>query len=445
MKTIKKTKTALIASLLCHSMFASSVIAAPSGGSVVSGSANISNPNNIIQNSNVVHIDWSSFNINSGETVNFSQSNPNMIAINNVTGTSVSTINGALTADAHVALFNTNGIVFGSNSSVNVGSLIASSNSFVSYSGNRFTLGSGTAKGPVINNGTITANDGSVILMGHSVANNGSILAVAGNVELAAGAAGTIDFNGDGLIRFSTTITEATETTEDGVAQSAGGRIEASVIRIKADMANAVLNNAINTDGIMLATRIDGNGGEIALTGSNGNIYIADNAVLDNRASDSSGVDGSMRIRTSNGNINQDGELSGGAVVLQAANGDINQISGSVDGSRQVYMAGTNLTLLDNSIDAPTTTNGLILQGNVTIIDPPPPIITDPPGGGTPPSGGNPPSSGETELVDTSGLVNANSIASAVNESVSGASNVSLGLYDVEGSGIRLPADQDEF
>ncbi|WP_148572183.1 two-partner secretion domain-containing protein, partial [Aliarcobacter cryaerophilus] len=61
---------------------ASNLYAAPSGGTVVSGTATINqsgNTTNINQSSNKAIINWQSFNIANGETVNFNQPNSNSI------------------------------------------------------------------------------------------------------------------------------------------------------------------------------------------------------------------------------------------------------------------------------------------------------------------------------------------------------------------------------
>ena len=85
-------------SLVVSALLGSAVIAnaAPSGGVVTSGSANISqseNTTNIVQNTNKVSINWNKFNIASNETVNFKQPNVNSIALNRVIGNEKSIIN----------------------------------------------------------------------------------------------------------------------------------------------------------------------------------------------------------------------------------------------------------------------------------------------------------------------------------------------------------------
>lgn len=70
-------------------------------------------------------INWTSFDIGSAAHVHFQQL-PSDIALNRVVGGSPSQIMGSLTSGGQVVLINPNGVIFGSNSRVDVGSIIAS-------------------------------------------------------------------------------------------------------------------------------------------------------------------------------------------------------------------------------------------------------------------------------------------------------------------------------
>ena len=71
-------------------------------------------------------INWDSFNIAEGKQVVFRQPYPSAVALNRVIGNSASQILGQLNANGQIFLVNTNGILFGPNSQVNVGALAAS-------------------------------------------------------------------------------------------------------------------------------------------------------------------------------------------------------------------------------------------------------------------------------------------------------------------------------
>uniref|UniRef100_UPI0011DF9E46 two-partner secretion domain-containing protein n=1 Tax=Aliarcobacter cryaerophilus TaxID=28198 RepID=UPI0011DF9E46 len=101
---------------------ASNLYGAPSGGTVVSGTATISqnaNTTNINQSSNKAIINWQDFSIKSNETVNFNQPNVNSITLNRVIGNEKSIIDGALNSNGQVWLVNSNGVLFGKNAKVN--------------------------------------------------------------------------------------------------------------------------------------------------------------------------------------------------------------------------------------------------------------------------------------------------------------------------------------
>ncbi len=71
-------------------------------------------------------IDWKSFNIDKGYSVNFVQPSSSSIALNNIHQGDASKILGSLTANGQIYLYNQNGFVFGKDSVVNTNSLLAS-------------------------------------------------------------------------------------------------------------------------------------------------------------------------------------------------------------------------------------------------------------------------------------------------------------------------------
>jgi filamentous hemagglutinin family protein len=74
-------------------------------------------------------LNWTTFNIGAQTTLSFNQQgNASWVALNRVVGsTAPSQILGNINADGQVYVINQNGIIFGGNSQINVGSLIASS------------------------------------------------------------------------------------------------------------------------------------------------------------------------------------------------------------------------------------------------------------------------------------------------------------------------------
>ena len=104
--------------------------ALPTGGTVVAGEANITQPDSqrlaIQQTSPRAIINWGDFSIGATESVAFTQPGRDSVALNRVTSANPSGIYGQLSANGRVYLVNPNGILFGQGASINVGGLVAS-------------------------------------------------------------------------------------------------------------------------------------------------------------------------------------------------------------------------------------------------------------------------------------------------------------------------------
>ncbi|HEX6928458.1 MAG TPA: filamentous hemagglutinin N-terminal domain-containing protein, partial [Gammaproteobacteria bacterium] len=104
--------------------------AGPEGGKVVRGEGRIVRPSttvtNINQSSQLLVINWDTFNVAANETVNFHQPSSDAAALNRIFDQNPSEIFGTINANGRVLLVNPNGLLFGQSASVNVGALIAS-------------------------------------------------------------------------------------------------------------------------------------------------------------------------------------------------------------------------------------------------------------------------------------------------------------------------------
>ena len=200
---------------------AGTAYANPEDGTVVSGDATIVQTSNtrldIYQTSDQTMIDWRSFSIGADEHTNFYQPSSTSLAINRVTGNTTSEIFGRLTANGQIMLLNSNGILFGPNSRIDVASLTASTLdiSYDDFVEGQFSFfGSSDSTASVVNQGTITVKDGGLVaLVAPGVANQGVIVANLGRVTLASGNAFTLDFYGDQLISMTIDGAISTEST----------------------------------------------------------------------------------------------------------------------------------------------------------------------------------------------------------------------------------------
>jgi filamentous hemagglutinin len=208
-------------------------------GFVTSGSATATQSGNsltVTQTSNQAILNWASFNIGAGGTVQFNQPGSTSVALNKIYQNSPSSIFGALNANGQVYLINPNGFVFGSSATVNVAGLMASSlglfggdTQFASSglipsvgshlpalsSDGRTYVSDATGKPILDANGqpqqvqiqvqqgaSITAADGGrVMLAGQVVDNSGSISAPDGQVVLAAGQSVYLQSSSDPSLR----------------------------------------------------------------------------------------------------------------------------------------------------------------------------------------------------------------------------------------------------
>lgn len=244
-------------------------MATPTGGAVSAGNASIVQTpgrTTITQTSPHVAINWQSFGIGAGQSVQFVQPGRQAIALNRVIGADPSAILGNLSANGQVFLVNPNGILFGTGSSVNVGGLVASTLNISDgdfMSGRYRFSGPGTAE--LVNQGALHAADGGyVALLGARVNNLGSVVAQRGNVTMAAGQAMSLDLLGDQLLNVHVDQGVANALLRNGgLLQADGGQV---LMSTKA--AGNLLANVVNNTGVVQAQTVENRQGTIVLLGS---------------------------------------------------------------------------------------------------------------------------------------------------------------------------------
>lgn len=121
----------------------SMTFSAPSGGSIVSGQGTIASDQLSLDQSqnavnDVVTVQWNEFNLDPGETFHFIQ-DAGDVAINNILDAAPSSILGNIEASGTVFLSNSNGFIFGANSSINTGAFLATT-SDIAFSDNTDSL-----------------------------------------------------------------------------------------------------------------------------------------------------------------------------------------------------------------------------------------------------------------------------------------------------------------
>jgi len=256
----------------------------PRGGSVVSGQAGIGaaagNALTITQNSSRAIVNWDSFSVGANGSVNFVQPNASSAILNRVTGSTASTIAGAITANGQVFLVNPNGIAITPSGTVQVGGGFVASTLDIGNAdfnaGNLSFAGNG-ASASVSNAGSIaSAPGGFVALIGGTVSSSGTIRVPLGKVGLGSGERATLDPTGDGFLQVA--VPTGSVAADGRALVDVSGRVSAAggAIAIQAATAQAAVRDAVNVSGALSARSVSGRSGNIVLGGGDGgNVVVS--------------------------------------------------------------------------------------------------------------------------------------------------------------------------
>jgi len=299
----------------------------PTNGTVTAGSASIirTNPStlNINQGTNQAIINWNSFSVGHGDTVNFNQPGTSSATLNRVTGTTQSWIAGTINAPGTVLLVNPNGIAITKSGTVNTGSFVGSTLDIkdADFLAGRYKFSGNGASAGVINNGHINVSDGGfAALLGGQVSNNGVIAARLGKVGLGAGEQATLDLSGDGFLSVTVPSSELGHMTRaDGALVSNKGKINADggTVFLSAATASNILRNAVNMGGTIRANSVGTHDGRIVINGGGGNVNVTGKLLAKSRT----GTGGEVDITSAGAGVKLVGALidvsgkTGGGVV----------------------------------------------------------------------------------------------------------------------------------
>jgi len=253
-----------------------SLLANPTGAQVVAGTVSVNSPGvgqmNITQTSSNAIVNWNTFSIGASEAVRIAQPSASSALLNRVMGNDPSVIAGRLQANGKVFLVNPAGVIFAPGSSVNVGSMVAST---LNIANADFLAGNfhfvGTSVAPVSNAGSLTAGAGGTIaLLGGAVSNSGTVSARLGTVALGAGNDITVDFAGDGLTTLKINQGAANALIGNtGTLAADGGTVVMS-----AQTADALAGTVINQQGIVRAQSLNERDGHILLDGGTNGVTL---------------------------------------------------------------------------------------------------------------------------------------------------------------------------
>jgi fibronectin-binding autotransporter adhesin len=152
----------------------------PSLKTIDAGSVNVSTSNNslnINQSSQQAIISWNSFNVGSSAKVNFNQPSASATTLNKIFDARPSQIFGQINANGKIILQNSAGIYFGPSSTLNVGSIVATTGTISNqdFLNNKFNFSRNNSTGNIVNEGILKAIDDFVALLAPNIRNEGLI------------------------------------------------------------------------------------------------------------------------------------------------------------------------------------------------------------------------------------------------------------------------------
>ena len=306
----------------------------PTGMTVVSGTAtsqqNGSQLN--ITTSQAVFLNWSSFNIQQGETTTFIQPSVNSIAINVIGSVNPSQIWGNLNANGTVILANANGFYFGPNSMIKVGGdFIATTAPLTPNfgSGSSWTFTGMPPLASIINYGSIQAGNGrSLFLIAENIQNSGSLNAPGGNIGLAAGQTVLVSERPDGR------GLSASVQVPSGAVNNLG--------QITADAGTIALQaQVVNQNGIIQANSVQNQNGVIELIASD-QLTLGANSQIIASGDNSPSVTAGGNVTLQSGNTFSD-SLGSQIVTTGGAHGG---------NGGNVAISAPNVLSLNSGIDA---------------------------------------------------------------------------------------------
>jgi filamentous hemagglutinin len=359
---------------------------------------------NVNQTSENAILNWQSFNIGKGASVNFQQPNAAAVAINEIFQANPSQISGELHANGRIYLINQNGIMFGAGAQVNTAGLVASSLNITSNaiangiaqtvvgdptspSFVPFTDASGNnlPSGPisVAQGATLNSTGGQIFLFAPQITNQGTITTPNGQTILAAGQAVYLATSPDPTVRGLVVAVDSGGTVTNGAPSNATVTDPSKLIgQIIAQHGNiTLLGLAVNQDGLVSAnTSVDANGTILLIAADRtqgGTLTLGANSVTQaglDTSDTSQAVDATVQQKSAVDLQGYDVDVAGGASVT-ATSGSITVTGSSapVQGSTDVAPAPSSSTsdgariyiASGASLDASGATATLPMSANV--------------------------------------------------------------------------------
>lgn len=256
-------------SMTCIGTLPTLGVAAPTGGNIASGTGSIvpvGNQTNIQQDTANMVINWQSFNIQSGEQVNFNQPSASAIALNRDFSGVASEIFGDLNANGQVYLFNTAGILIGPTANINVSGLFLSDfnvtdtdfDNFTQGGSMTLTDGNSQTGGITIEGAVTTTTRSGITLISQFIDNSGTLTANNGNINLAVAGGPIVVTDSGGQIGVQISDAVTNDISPNQVLLDNSGNISANNgdINIKIQYLSSLNTRAVRNTGNVNAVGI---------------------------------------------------------------------------------------------------------------------------------------------------------------------------------------------
>ncbi|MHA7879564.1 MAG: two-partner secretion domain-containing protein [Saccharospirillum sp.] len=325
--------------------WASQGSAAPAGGNVQQGEAQISSGTHtqVLQSTQEAEIHWSSFDIGLDESVTFHVPDSSSYTLNQIHDFKPSEIYGNLTSNGTVILANPNGLYFGASASVNVNALVATS-AQVTLDGQQLSLTPSGRPAAIEHWGDISAGE-TLAFFAPRVEIGGSIEAP--NIEISNHSTGVVTLADSG-IGFLVDDAAADRLEQNGIRISGELRAEGGYIGLSTSALDTLADSALNMEGLVSASSVESNAGQVALRSDAGTTWIT--GQIDASSVNGSGGEISLQGHqigvVGQASVQSDGATGGGRIDI--GTGD----ETGAGRSSQVY-AG-----IDTRISANATANG---------------------------------------------------------------------------------------
>ena len=373
MKMNKKMREAALTAMITLAL-SSSALAMPSGGTVTQGSVSINGTAagstidsvasgaTIVTNAHSI-IDWKAFGIEAGQKLSFDTSNGALL--NRVIGNDISKILGSLVqkGECPLLLVNPNGILVGGNATIDASQLVLSTLAISTDDFNHMNNGAG---------GLATFAKAANAGLGHIQVEKGAkiniddvLLMAGGTVNVADGVAftttgKTTDGKGDAIVEIAAAdkmVVDTSKSKQDAIIETESNK-----------------NNAVSFHGTFDNSQSQGNtnfhidGGTVNL--DNAKVKLNDNSeayiVAGNKATNSATTDNVLSGKNMSVEGGKEVVIAGGNVTLEDANVSVNG-KVSVAAGRTFDREKDEKGNLNNIVATEATTGNAVVLKNTTV------------------------------------------------------------------------------